>query len=137
MEHTFEPKILAFCCRWCSYAAADLAGSMRLQYPTSIRIIMVPCTGRMDILHILKAVEGGADGILVSGCLPGDCHYISGNEKAAKRIAYTKKLFEEIGIEPERVEIYFNSSGMGPQFANMCRAFTEKVKEIGPLLNLS
>lgn len=133
MKNHFEPSIVAFCCRWCSYAAADLAGSMRIQYPANVRIIMVPCTGRIDILHILKAIEAGADGVFLSGCLIGDCHYISGNQKATKRVTQAKKLLEEVGIEPARVEIYFNSSAMGPQFAETCRQFTEQIRSLGPL----
>lgn len=129
----FEPTVLAFCCRWCSYAAADLAGSMRIQYPSNIRIIMVPCTGRIDIVHLLHAFEKGADGVFLSGCLIGDCHYISGNQKATRRVAYVKKALEEVGVEPERMEIYYNSSAMGPQFAEACREFTERIRRIGPI----
>lgn len=137
MEKSFEPSIISFCCRWCSYAAADLAGSMRIQYPANVKIIMVPCTGRIDIHHILNAIEAGADGVFLSGCLIGDCHYISGNQKATKRVAQTKKLLEEMGIEPARVEIYFNSSAMGPQFAETCRKFTEIIRSLGPLYKRS
>jgi F420-non-reducing hydrogenase iron-sulfur subunit len=133
MEKTFEPSIISFCCRWCSYAAADLAGSMRIQYPSNVKIIMVPCTGRVDIKHVLHAIEIGADGVFLSGCLIGDCHYISGNIKATKRIAYAKKLFTEIGLEPERIELYFNSAAMGPQFAETCRKFTETIRALGPV----
>lgn len=121
----FEPKIIAFCCRWCSYAAADLAGSMRLKYPANVKIVKVPCTGRIGMGNVLQAMESGADGVFLSGCLIGDCHYISGNEKAATLIKSAKILFCEIGIEPERVNIYYNSASMGPQFAETCRSFTE------------
>jgi coenzyme F420-reducing hydrogenase delta subunit len=106
---------------------------MRIQYPSNVKIIMVPCTGRVDIKHVLSAIEMGADGVFLSGCLIGDCHYISGNVKATRRIAYAKKLFQEIGIEPERVEIYFNSAAMGPQFAETCRKFTETIRSLGPI----
>ncbi len=133
METVFEPTIISVCCRWCSYAAADLAGSMRIQYPANVKIIMVPCTGRVDIIHVLNAIEKGADGVFLSGCLIGDCHYISGNIKAAKRIAYTKKLIEEAGIEPGRVEIFYNAASMGPQFAETCRKFTETIRALGPV----
>lgn len=133
MENIFEPSIIAFCCRWCSYAAADLAGSMRIQYPANVKIIQVPCTGRIDIKHVLSAIEFGADGVFLSGCLVGDCHYISGNIKAAKRIAHTKKLIEEVGIEPERVEMFYNAASMGPQFAETCRKFTETIRALGPV----
>jgi coenzyme F420-reducing hydrogenase delta subunit len=132
MAPLFEPVIAAFCCRWCSYAAADLAGSMRIHYPPNIRIIMVPCTGRVDILHLLRAIEDGADGVFLSGCLIGDCHYSTGNEKATKRVAAVKKILSEIGVEPDRVEIFYNSSAMGPQFAETCRSFTERIRQLGP-----
>lgn len=130
----FEPNIIAYCCKWCSYAAADLAGNMRIQYPANIKILRVPCTGRVDILHLLRTFEAGADGVFISGCLPGDCHYLNGNEKAVKRVNYVKKALEEIGIEPERVEMYYNSAAMGPQFAKTCRDFNDRIKELGPLM---
>jgi len=133
MEDIFEPSIVAFCCRWCSYSAADLAGSMRLQYPPNVKIILVPCTGRVDIKHVLHALEKGADGVFLSGCLIGDCHYIEGNIKAAKRMAYAKKLVEAAGIEPERVEMFYNAASMGPQFAETCIKFTETIRALGPI----
>ncbi|MBM4286734.1 MAG: hydrogenase iron-sulfur subunit [Deltaproteobacteria bacterium] len=133
MAESFEPKIVVFCCQWCSYAAADLAGSMRLQYPPNIRIIKVPCTGRVDILHILKAFEYGADGVFLSGCLLGECHYVEGNYWAVNRVKRVKKILASIGVEPERVEMYFNSAGMGPQFAQCCIDFTERIRRLGPL----
>jgi len=132
-SETFEPLIVAFCCQWCSYAAADLAGSMRLEYPPNVRIVRVPCTGRVDTLHLLHAFEKGADGVFVSGCLIGDCHFMNGNVMATKRVAYVKEILEKIGIEPERLEIYYNSSAMGPQFAQTCIDFTERIKKLGPL----
>ena len=132
MNEDFEPVILPFCCRWCSYAAADLAGSMRIQYPPNVRIVMVPCTGRVDIVHLLHTLEKGADGLFISGCLPGDCHYNSGNMRATKRVAVVKDILERIGFEPERVEIYYNSSAMGPQFAQSCAEFTQRIKGLGP-----
>jgi len=94
---------------------------------------MVPCTGRVDIKHILSALEMGADGVFLSGCLIGDCHYISGNMKAAKRIAHIKRLIKEVGIEPERVEMFYNAASMGPQFAETCRKFTETIRTLGPI----
>lgn len=132
MQGPFEPVIVSFCCQWCSYAAADLAGSMRLQYPPNIRIVKVPCTGRISVLFLLKALENGADGVFISGCLLGDCHYISGNRRAAKRVAYVKDLLRRIGISPDRVEMVFNSAAMAPQFAECCRSFTERIRELGP-----
>ena len=132
MEKTFEPVIVCFCCHWCSYAAADLAGSMRLQYPANIRIVKVPCTGRIEALFLLKALGNGADGVFVSGCLLGDCHYVSGNHRAAKRVAYVKDLLGQIGVDPDRVELYYNSAAMGPGFARCCHEFTERIRSLGP-----
>jgi len=136
MQDPFEPVIVCYCCQWCSYAAADLAGSMRLQYPTNVRIVKVPCTGRVDVIHLLMALEKGADGVFVSGCLLGDCHYRSGNYRATKRAAYVKDLLQRTGIHPGRVEMYYNSSAMGPQFAQTCRDFTERIRQLGPGLRV-
>jgi len=105
---------------------------MRLNYPSNIKIVNVPCTGRVDILHLLKAVEDGADGVYVAGCLEGDCHYLTGNLKAKKRVAYVKNLLEAIGIEPERVEMYNLSAAQGSRFAEIAREFTERIQELGP-----
>jgi F420-non-reducing hydrogenase iron-sulfur subunit len=102
---TFEPVIVAFCCYYCAYTAADTAGSMHLSYPTNVRIIRVPCSGRVDTIHLMKALEKGADGVLVAGCLEGDCHFKSGNSKAACRVALVRNLLQEIGIEPERLSM--------------------------------
>lgn len=135
MSQEFEPRILAICCQWCSYAAADLAGAMRLQYPSAVRILRVPCTGRVDVLHMLKPFEEGADGVFLSGCLLDDCHYRTGNYKATKRVAYAKGILRQLGIEPERLEMFYNSSAMGPQFAQTCRDFTARIQELGPLFD--
>jgi coenzyme F420-reducing hydrogenase delta subunit len=135
MSENFEPRILAYCCQWCSYAAADLAGAMRLQYPSNIRIIRVPCTGRIDILHMLKPFEDGGDGVFLSGCLLDDCHYKTGNYKATKRVAHAKQLLTQAGIDPQRLEMYYNSSAMGPQFAQTCRDFVGRVAALGPVFN--
>jgi coenzyme F420-reducing hydrogenase delta subunit len=126
------PKILAMCCRWCSYAGADLAGSMRLQYPPEVRILLVPCTGRVDLIHLLKAFELGYDAVFVSGCHEGDCHYLAGNIRAKKRINKLKKDLEVMGIEPERLEMFHVSSGEGPKFAQVCREMAERVQRLGP-----
>lgn len=136
MNQSFEPKILAICCRWCSYAAADLAGAMRLEYPTSIRILQVPCTGRVDILHMLKPFEDGADGVFLSGCLLGDCHYVNGNYKAQRRVTQAKKILASLGLSEDRLEMFFNSSAMGPQFAKTCRDFDARIRELGPAFPL-
>lgn len=136
--HGFDPKILLYCCQWCSYTAADLAGAMRLSYPPNVYIVRVPCTGRVDALHLLKPLEEGADAVYVSGCLPGECHYVSGNLKAAKRVAGVRKLLEALGVEPERVGMVYNSASMGPQFAQCCRDLTDGIRALGPLyLSLS
>jgi coenzyme F420-reducing hydrogenase delta subunit len=132
MSETFEPTIIAFCCKYCAYAAADLAGSMRLSYPSNVKISQVPCTGRVDIVHLLRAIEDGADGVYVAGCLEGDCHFVSGNLKARKRVEYVKRTLEELGIEPERVEMFNLSSAMGPRFAETANEMTEKIRNLGP-----
>lgn len=128
----FEPVIVAFCCHYCAYTAADMAGSQRLPYPANVKIIRVPCSGKVDALHILKAFEKGADGVYVAGCLEGDCHFKNGNERAARRIAYVKNYLEEIGIESERLEMVMISAGMGQRFAQTATEITEKIRALGP-----
>ncbi len=128
----FEPKIVAYCCEFCAFAAADLAGAMRLQYPPSVRIIGLPCTGKVDAIHILKAFEEGADGVFVAGCLEGQCHYLKGNLRARKRVAYVKRLRAEVEIEPERIEMFNLSSAMGGRFAEIVEEMTQRIKELGP-----
>jgi coenzyme F420-reducing hydrogenase delta subunit len=132
MVEVFEPKIVAFCCDWCSYAAADLAGVTRLQYPVNIKIIRIPCTGRIDPLYILKAFENGADGVYVAGCLEGECHYLTGNFRAKNRVEYTKKLLEEVGIEQERLAMYNLSASMAKEFIKITEEVVEKIKKLGP-----
>ncbi len=131
-EEMFEPKIVAFCCHYCAYTAADLAGSMRLQYPPNVRIIRLPCTGKVDVLHLLKAFEDGADGVYVAGCMEGDCHFINGNFRAKKRVQHAKKLLDEIGFGGDRLEMYNMSAAMGPRFAAVAREMVEKIKKLGP-----
>ena len=106
VQEPFEPQILAFCCKYCAYAAGDLAGSMRLTYPANIKIVQVPCSGRVDQLHLLKAIEAGADGVYVAGCLEGECHFIEGNLKARRRVAAAQHLLEKAGMAPERVQMF-------------------------------
>ena len=132
MTESFEPRILAYCCKYCAYAAADLAGSMRLFYPPNVKVIQVPCTGRVDILHLLRAIEDGADGVYVAGCMEGECHFMEGNLRARKRVNYVKKVIEEIGIKPERVEMFNLSSAMGPRFAEIATEMTQRIKKLGP-----
>ena len=131
-KEQFEPKIVAFCCHYCAYGAADLAGSMRLDCPPNIRIIRIPCSGKVDLIHILKAFEDGADGVYVAGCLEGDCHFIEGNIWAKKRVKYAKNLLDEIGIGGERLEMYNMSSAMGERFVEVAKEMTEKIRELGP-----
>jgi coenzyme F420-reducing hydrogenase delta subunit len=128
----FEPKIVAYCCNFCAFAAADLAGAMRLQYPPNVRIIKLPCTGKVDTLHLMKAFEEGADAVFVAGCLEGECHYLEGNLRARKKVAYAKRLLGEVGIEGERVEMFNLSSAMGTRFAEIVEEMTEKAKALGP-----
>lgn len=128
----FEPVIVAFCCHYCAYTAADMAGSKRLQYPPNVKIVRVPCSGKVDALHIMKAFEKGADGVYVAGCLEGDCHFKSGNTRAARRVAYVQKMLDDIGIEGERVGMFLMSAGMGERFAQTAGDFTEKIKSLGP-----
>lgn len=128
----FEPKIVAFCCNFCAFAAADLAGAMRIQYPANVRIVRLPCTGKVDTILLMKAFEQGADGVFVAGCLEGECHYLEGNLRAKKRIAYVKRLLQEVNIEPERVEMFNLSSAEGPRFAEIVEEMTERIKKLGP-----
>lgn len=128
----FEPIIVAFCCHYCAYGAADLAGSMRLEYPSNIRIIRLPCSGKITPFFLLRAFEKGADGVYVAGCLEGDCHFIHGNLVAKPRVNYAKKLIQEVGLEPERLEMFNLSAAMGPRFAEIARNFTERIRQLGP-----
>jgi len=132
VDPDFEPEIIVFACHYCAYAAADLAGSMRLQYPSNIRMIKLPCTGKLEVIHLLRAIEAGADGVYAAGCMEGECHYLTGNLWARKRVNHVKGLLAELGIEPERVEMYNMSSAMGAKFAEVATEFTQRIKELGP-----
>jgi F420-non-reducing hydrogenase iron-sulfur subunit len=127
----FEPNIVGFLCNWCSYAGADLAGTSRLRYPPNIKSIRVMCSGRVDPVFILDALQKGADGVLVAGCHPGDCHYQSGNYKANRRIKLVKKLLGELGVEPERVRFEYISASEGNKFASVVKEFVEDVRKMG------
>ncbi len=129
----FEPRIVAFLCRWCSYAGADLAGTSRLKYPPNIIPIRVPCSGRVDPQWVLQAFERGADGVFIGGCHPGDCHYIAGNYKARRRVALLKKLLAQLGIEPERLRLEWISATEGKRFAEVVADFVRELKRLGPL----
>jgi len=132
MSEPFEPEILAFCCNYCSYAAADLAGAMRLSYPPNVKIIHLPCTGRVDTVHVLKAFESGVDGVYAAGCLEGNCHFEVGNLRARKRFEHLKSLLAQIGIHPDRVEMVNLSAAMATRFAEVAREFTERIRALGP-----
>jgi F420-non-reducing hydrogenase iron-sulfur subunit len=137
MSEAWEPKIVAFLCTWCSYAGADLAGVSRLQYPPNIRVVRVPCSGRINPLFILAALQNGADGVLVSGCHPGDCHYLSGNLVARRKFNTIKDLLAYVGIEPGRVQFSWVSASEGGRFSDLVRQVSEDVKKLGPQRRLA
>jgi coenzyme F420-reducing hydrogenase delta subunit len=128
----FEPRILAFCCHYCAYSSADLAGSMRIQYPPNIRIIRTPCTGRLETEYFVKALEGGADGVLIAGCLEGGCHFIEGNLAAKRRVNHIRDLLEEIGLEKERLRMVNVSAAMARPLADAITDMVETVRKLGP-----
>jgi coenzyme F420-reducing hydrogenase delta subunit len=129
----FEPNIVAFLCNWCSYAGADLAGTSRMKYPENVKVIRVMCSGRVNPMFVINALQQGADGVLVAGCHPGDCHYTQGNYFTKRRMAVLKKLLEYIGIEPERVHVAWVSASEGQKFADVITKVTEDVKKVGPM----
>jgi coenzyme F420-reducing hydrogenase delta subunit len=131
-EPGFEPEVIAFCCQHCAYAAADLAGGARLNYPKSLKIVQLPCTGRVDILHLLRTFEEGADGVLVAGCLPGRCHYLKGNLYGRQRVDHVRAMLEQIGFESDRSRMINISAAMGAKFAELANEFVERVRELGP-----
>lgn len=131
-DTTFEPKILAFCCHFCAYASADLAGSMRLQYPPNVRIIRTPCTGRLEVEYYMKAIENGADGILIAGCLEGGCHFIDGNLFARRRVTATREMLEECGIDKERLRMVNVSAAGAVNLVERIFEMVETVKKLGP-----
>jgi coenzyme F420-reducing hydrogenase delta subunit len=133
--NNFEPKIVAFCCHYCAYAAADLAGSGRLQYPPNIRIIRSPCTGRLEIDFFMKAFEAGADGVLVAGCEEGSCHFKEGNYLAKRRVNTTRQLLQEAGLEPERLRMVNVSAASSQKFVEYVRDMVETVTKLGPARN--
>ena len=128
----WEPKIVAIVCNWCTYAGADLAGISRIQYPPNVRIIRVPCTGRINPFYIVKALQGGADGVLVSGCHPGECHYLTGNLVARRKFAALKSFLSYIGLEGDRTMFTWVSASEGDRFAQVIKGVTTKVKALGP-----
>jgi coenzyme F420-reducing hydrogenase delta subunit len=132
MPSDWEPRILAFLCNWCSYAGADLAGVSRIQYPPNVRIIRVPCSGRVNPVFLLRGLQNGADGVLVSGCHPGDCHYLSGNLAARRKFALVRELLNFAGIEPERVQFTWVSASEGGRFAAIVQKVVGQVRRLGP-----
>jgi F420-non-reducing hydrogenase iron-sulfur subunit len=134
MSDQFEPKIVGFLCNWCSYAGSDLAGTSRLQYPQNVRIIRVPCSGRVDPLFVLKAFLDGADGVMVLGCHPGDCHYKQGNYISQRRYAIMHRLLEFTGVEENRLVVDWVSASEGKRFSEVVTAFTDQVRRLGPMV---
>jgi F420-non-reducing hydrogenase iron-sulfur subunit len=130
---SFEPKLVGFLCNWCSYTGADLAGTARMKYPPNVRVIRVMCSGRVDPNFILEALARGADGVLVLGCHPGDCHYTEGNYKCQRRLPLTRKLAEQMGIDPRRIRLEWVSASEGARFTQVVTEFTEQVRALGPL----
>ncbi len=130
----WEPKIMAFVCNWCTYAGADLAGTSRMHYSPNVRIVKLPCTGRIDPLFIIKAFENGADGVLVSGCHPGDCHYTSGNYHARRRWIVFKNLMDFIGIHPGRLHFSWVSASEAIKWVDLINSITEEIKKLGPFM---
>lgn len=128
----FEPKILAFCCNWCAYAGADLAGVSRFQMPTDVRVIRVMCSGRVPPELIIRALANGLDGVMVLGCHPGECHYSEGNYLTRRRAHVLKRLLDYIGIEPERFQLRWVSAAEGAKFSAVVKETTDKIKALGP-----
>lgn len=136
MAEEFEPKIVAFLCKWCSSAGSDLAGVSRMQYPPNVVPITVMCSGSVSPLYILSAFNKGADGVLVSGCHPGDCHYIKGNYYARRRIALVKELLEFFGLEPQRFQMSWVSAAEGTKYTQIIKDFVQEIKPLGPQTKL-
>ncbi len=131
-DERFEPLVLAFCCNWCSYTGADLAGVSRLQYPPNVRIIRVMCSGMVHPNLVINALTKGADGVIMCGCHPGDCHYQEGNLKAEKRAEAISLMLEDFGLEPERFRLEWVSASEGIRFAQLMEQFTEELRKLGP-----
>ena len=133
MATRFEPKIVGFLCRWCAYTGADLAGLSRINYPPNVTPIRVNCSGRVDPTLVLKALAEGADGVLIAGCHPGDCHYINGNVKMIRRFKLLQRLLDQFGIERERVRLEWVSASEGGRYAMIVESMTEEIRALGPL----
>jgi len=131
-ENGFEPRMVAFCCNWCSYTGADLAGTSRIQYPANVRIVRVMCSGMVHPNLVMDAFTKGADGVLICGCHPGDCHYMEGNLRAQKRAEAITLMMQDFGLEEDRFRLEWVSASEGPRFAALMKEFTDKVRELGP-----
>jgi F420-non-reducing hydrogenase iron-sulfur subunit len=133
MSEQFEPVIIGFTCNWCSYRAADMAGTARMKYAPNIRLIRLMCSGRLDPTFVLKAFAGGADGVMITGCHPGDCHYVEQNYKALRRFILLRKTLAQLGIEPGRLKLVWASAAEGAIFTEHVNSFVEQVRALGPL----
>jgi F420-non-reducing hydrogenase iron-sulfur subunit len=133
MNETFEPVIVGFTCNWCSYRAADLAGTARMKYPPNVRLIRLMCSGRLDPTFVLKAFSSGADGVLITGCHPGECHYLEQNYKALRRFMLLQRTLAQFGIEPQRVRLVWASAAEGHKLADEITAMVEEIRQLGPL----
>lgn len=133
MENAFEPVLIGFTCNWCSYRAADLAGTSRLKYSPNVRLIRLMCSGRLDPTFVLKALASGADGVLITGCHPGECHYLEQNYKALRRVALLKRTIQQMGIDPQRVKLVWASAAEGMHLAREITKFVDEMKALGPL----
>lgn len=133
MTKEFEPLIIGFTCNWCSYRAADMAGTARLKYPANVRLVRLMCSGRLDPTFVLKALSGGADGVLITGCHPGECHYLEQNYKALRRVKLLQRTIKQFGIDPSRVKLVWASAAEGVRLAKEIRVFVDEIKELGPL----
>jgi F420-non-reducing hydrogenase iron-sulfur subunit len=133
MTETFEPVIIGFTCNWCSYRAADMAGTARMKYPPNIRLIRLMCSGRLDPTFVLKAFASGADAVLITGCHPGDCHYVEQNYKALRRFHLLKRVLTQMGIEPQRLKLVWASAAEGAKLAEAITEHTEEIRALGPL----
>ena len=132
MIEGYQPKIIGFLCNWCGYAGADLAGTSRITYPANIRVIRVPCSGRVDPLLVIKSFQQGADGVLIAGCHPGECHYVEGNYYTRRRFALLHPFLEYLGIEKERFRVEWVSASEGKKFSQLVSSFTEELAQLGP-----
>lgn len=131
-DEAFVPEITGFACNYCGYAAADTAGALREEYPANVKLVRLPCTGKTDVQYLLEAFEQGADVVFVVGCSLGNCHHVRGNERGRARVNRTKRILSSLGLEPERLEMFFISGGMGATFAGIAQEMTERARKLGP-----